>query len=444
MTIGGVRQTPQNALRLTLRVYTDGRDQPDVEVPVGPFFGIHHGHEARTINSPFIQVTDRAGFNCYFPMPYRDGLRLTLQNEGDQPFGIWFQLDYQRYAPGTLGEEKRFCALYRRVNPAERYGQPYHIGRGQSKGFIAGVTLGMRVFDTVDSWYHCGGDLVLLDGGSSGAHLLSGIGGEDFFGTAWGQDVFSNGPIGSPYYDVNDKPSADEPRITFAAYRFFDPDPIVFTESFWYDFGSLANDMSSVIYWYQTDPVVPAMRIPSKQDKFETWDVCGPFSRDNRDEFERSAFPEKTFDVSQIQPADFGQYALAAKRTGHQAKSRWIEKVESKFSFVDLTPYFRPRLKTNAGLPTKVCAYARRVFTVQSDVKGRLRIGHDDWFRLWHNSRLIYDGPQHKGFETTEVDVTLRRGENIFLAKVANQDNANYRAWVFLFDFLDDAVKDTE
>ena len=42
------------------------------------------------------------------------------------------------------------------------------------------------------------------------------------------------------------------------------------------------------------------------------------------------------------------------------------------------------------------------------------------------------------------MDVTLRQGENVFLVKVANHDNTNYRAWVFLFDLLDDTVENIE
>lgn len=61
LTVGGVRDNPDNGLKLTLRIYFDGSRSPSVETPVAPCFGIHHGHPARTLSSPFLQVTGRSG-----------------------------------------------------------------------------------------------------------------------------------------------------------------------------------------------------------------------------------------------------------------------------------------------------------------------------------------------------------------------------------------------
>ncbi len=324
LTLSGIRARPVAGLEVILRIYVDGQERPNVEMPLTPFFGIHHGHEVKPINAPFIQVTDRAGFNSYFPMPYQKGLRITLQKEGSRGIGVWFQTDYHRYTPGSLTEPLRFHALYRRVNPAQAYGKPYHLGHGVGRGVIVGMTMGMRTLDRSDRWYHCGGDLVLLDGRTERAHLLSGIGGEDYFGTAWGQDVFANRSIGSPYYDAVAKPADGEPEFFFAAYRFFDRDPIAFADSFWYDFGSLANDISSVLYWYQSGPVMPAVRLPAVADRLpdarvpdgrydlplaggRRWQLCGPFSCEDRSAFDRREFPEDRIDAAEKAPADFGQ-----------------------------------------------------------------------------------------------------------------------------------------
>ncbi len=331
LTIAGIRNDPVQGMRLTLRIYFDGSEEPQVKVPVAPFFGIHHAHEAKYLNSPFLQVTGRSGFNSYFPMPYRNGMRITLQSEGPEDIMIWFQGDYHRYATGALTEPLRFHAVYRRVNRAQGYGEPYHLGHGRGRGVIAGVTLGLRSFDRRDRWYHCGGDLLLLDGDTDDAHLLSGIGGEDFFGTAWGQEVFSNGSIGTPYYDEPPDAPEHEPRVSFAAYRFFDRDPVAFYESFSYDFGALENDMSSVLYWYQEGEAMPVTKLHSMEDRLPqtlvpegkydvpvegglAWNLCGPFSCESKAEFDRREFPEEGIDWNQTAPADFGQYAEAVRR----------------------------------------------------------------------------------------------------------------------------------
>ncbi|MCP5117329.1 MAG: DUF2961 domain-containing protein, partial [bacterium] len=319
LTIANIRKDAVQGMRLTLRIYFDGASKPNVEMPVAPFFGIHHAHQAGYLNSPYLQVTARSGFNSYFPMPYKSGMRITLESHGESDIMIWFQADYHRYEPGSLSEPLRFRAAYRRVNRAEAYGKPYHLGHAKGRGVIAGMTLGVRAFDRRDAWYHCGGDLMLLDGDTDRARLLSGIGGEDFFGTAWGQEVFSNRSVGTPYYDETRDAPAEEPRVVFAAYRFFDRDPISFAESFSYDFGSLENDMSSVLYWYQEGAAAAVARLPSMDDRLPdtlapdgkydvpvepglTWNLCGPFSCETKAEFERREFPEDKIDWDQTAP----------------------------------------------------------------------------------------------------------------------------------------------
>ena len=452
MTAGDILTKPENGLNLTLRIYVDGNRVPAVEVPAAPFFGIHHGHAAKHLNSPNIQVTDLGGFNSYFLMPYAKGMRMTLQSNSANAIGVWFQADYHSYPPGSFREALRFHAAYRRVNPAQSYGRPFHAGHGEGEGFLAGITLGVRVFDPADFWYHCGGDIVLLDGRRKSAHLLHGIGGEDFFGTAWGQQVFSNGSIGTPYYDENPKPNAGDPSLWFAAYRFFDKDPIVFKDSFSFDFGSLANDMSSVLYWYQKGTAKPTVRLPSNEDRsaaarvpdgkydldrpaVRTWKLCGPFSCASKAEFDRPEFPELGVNTAESRPADFGQYAKAVTRGwGTPVLTRWIDSVRSMFNFVDVTPHFRSRMKTNGGLPVDVSAYAFTEVSSDTAVPFVMRIGHDDWIRVWQNGKVIYEGAEQRGFRTAEVPVRLARGQNRFLVKAANRENTNYRAWVFLFD----------
>ena len=60
----------------------------------------------------------------------------------------------------------------------------------------------------------------------------------------------------------------------------------------------------------------------------------------------------------------------------------------------------------------------------------------DDWLRVWHNGRVVYEGAEKHGFQTVEIPLRLTRGENRFLLKAANRENTNFRAWVFLFDLI--------
>jgi D-arabinan exo alpha-(1,3)/(1,5)-arabinofuranosidase (non-reducing end) len=453
ITLHKIPTRPKVGIKMTLRVYVDGNEKPSVETPVSPFFGIHHATRAAYINAPFIQVTDRSGFNSYFPMPYVNGMRITMQST-DEPTMIWFQADYHKYKPNTLKEALRFHAAYRRVNPCQHYGNPYHLAHGTGRGRIVGMTLGMRVFDGNDSWYHCGGDQMLLDGRTERAHVLSGIGGEDFFGTAWGQDVFQNESIGTAYYDVIKEREEGDPKIVFGAWRFFDKDPIAFADSFWWDFGSLRNDISSVVYWYQEGVASPFVEYPTYQDRLPdatvpagkydlpfksemVWNLCGPFSCEDSAEFDRNEFPERGNDLQQTAPADFGQYREAARRKrGMPTTTAWKTGVGSTFNFVDLTPYFRARKTTNAGMPVQVSAYASTTINAKRAGRARIRVGHDDPLRIWINGQVVFDGKQQNGLQCSTIKVKLSKGDNAILVKSANFANSNFRAWVFLFDLL--------
>lgn len=65
---------------LVLRMYWDGEETPSVECPLGDFFCNGFGTGCR-INSMPIAVNPVHGFNCYFPMPFRNGARITLENQ---------------------------------------------------------------------------------------------------------------------------------------------------------------------------------------------------------------------------------------------------------------------------------------------------------------------------------------------------------------------------
>lgn len=84
-------------------------------------------------------------------MPYAKGMRMTLQNDSSGALSVWFQADCRRYRAESFREPLRFHASYRRVHPAQASGKPFHLGHGEGEGFLAGVTLGIRVFDPSDA-----------------------------------------------------------------------------------------------------------------------------------------------------------------------------------------------------------------------------------------------------------------------------------------------------
>ena len=107
---------------LVLRAYWDGADEPAVEVPYGDFFCSGWGRFAQ-VNSQPIAANPNGGFNSYWPMPFRSGARLTIENTSDVPVTVYYQVTYE------LGEdhaERRLPA--RAVAPQQpaRVARPAH------------------------------------------------------------------------------------------------------------------------------------------------------------------------------------------------------------------------------------------------------------------------------------------------------------------------------
>ena len=79
---------------LVLRIYWDGERKPSVEVPFGDFFCCGFG-QACQVNSLPIAVNPTRGFNCYFPMPFRKGAKITVENQHKNPIpALFYQIDY--------------------------------------------------------------------------------------------------------------------------------------------------------------------------------------------------------------------------------------------------------------------------------------------------------------------------------------------------------------
>ena len=108
--------TPRDHWRtLILRAWWDESDAPAVEVPLGDFFCQGWGRFAQ-VSSAVIAVNPNGGFNSYWPMPFADSARISIENRAD------------RTATDLLPDHLRARGGYRRVGlpacsvPAEQPG----------------------------------------------------------------------------------------------------------------------------------------------------------------------------------------------------------------------------------------------------------------------------------------------------------------------------------
>lgn len=266
---------------LVLRAYWDGHETPCVEVPFGDFFGL--GHERPrfysslmvTVNPGDLGVFGTYGFNSYFPMPYADGARLTLTNEGPEPVAaVWYHIEYEQMdaLPAGLG---RFHAVWNRENPTQAVGSTVNTtlhagindtGKGNyvvldavGHGSLAGIFL--NIDNATAKWYGEGDDMIFIDG-ETWPPSYHGTGSEEIFGGGACPTAEYAGPY-TGFHLIGNLDYSGK----ISMYRFYVNDPVRFRKSIRMTIehghaNNFANDYSSTAFWYQADPHKPFGALP--------------------------------------------------------------------------------------------------------------------------------------------------------------------------------------
>jgi hypothetical protein len=258
-----------------LRIYWDGETNPSVETPVGDFFAMGWGKYAHISSLP-ICVNPGSGFNSYWPMPFRKKATFTVQNLDTQPMTLYYQIDY------TLGETPAdaayFHAQFRRVNPLP-YKQVYTIADDiKGKGQYVGTYLAWGTHS--NGWWGEGEVKFYLDGDTE-FPTINTTGTEDYFGGAYNfenKEKKEFEEFTTPYSGLVQVIKPDglyQSQERFGMYRWHIADPVRFDTSLrvtiqalgWQSGGRylpLTDDISSVAYWYQTEPHTPFPKLPEK------------------------------------------------------------------------------------------------------------------------------------------------------------------------------------
>lgn len=273
---------PDHLRKVLLRMYWDGESEPSVLVPLGDFFGMGHA-TTRTFSSlPLVMAPTRGhGFNCYFPMPFRDGARIEVESQAfTHEVMLYYYIDYEEL-PALEDDVGRFHCQWRRQNPTDGIDDTgmtghtlNHGGKNQSgdgnyvileaegQGHYVGCHLDVdnlreRPYPMNNyretNWFGEGDDMIFIDG-EEWPPSLHGTGTEDFFNIAWGfQEQFS-----SPFFGVT-MTGNDNESGKISAYRFHILDPIRFQKSIRVTLehghaNRRSDDYSSTAYWYQSEP----------------------------------------------------------------------------------------------------------------------------------------------------------------------------------------------
>ncbi len=249
---------------LVLRFYWDDSEVPSVETPLGDFFAAGNGMRANTASLPLEVTSYGRAFNSYWRMPFRTKARLTITNEGDQRVSsCYYYIDWLSF-PDLPDDALYFHARYKQEFPVEPF-SPYTVAEIRGEGQYVGTVL--SIHSSMGSWLGESDDRFYIDGEEIPS--LVGTGMEDYFTDAWNLRLFSNLRAGITIYE----PKGLDQRVT--GYRWHIADPITFRHSLrmemerrsyaaltdpstgedvTWDFKYRPDVLSSVAFWYATEP----------------------------------------------------------------------------------------------------------------------------------------------------------------------------------------------
>jgi len=276
---GAIQQiwmTPTGNWRFSiLRIYWDGEATPSVECPLGDFFGMGWGVYAPLVSMP-ICVNPGTAFNCYWVMPFRKKCKITVENINDRsPMTLYYQINYT--LTDVPSDAAYFHAQFRRTHYNE--GSDYTIVDGiKGKGHYVGVYMAWGVHN--NGWWGEGEIKFFMDGDRQFPTII-GTGTEDYFCGSYnfdrdGQYV----EFCTPYAGLHQVIRPDgtyKSQARFGLYRWHIVDPIRFERDLkvtiqdlgWRHDGRYLpqkSDISSVIFWYQSEPHAAYPKLPPWQD----------------------------------------------------------------------------------------------------------------------------------------------------------------------------------
>ncbi len=281
-----------------IKITWDNADQPSVLVPLGDFFGLGHGIVNSYQSLLFTasckperanQFNQGCALNSYARMPFAERAVVELINESSAAHRQYFYVDYETFdepQPHT----GYFHAEFRRANPFGGWGHEIRVNTPEAdivnkekpawdnnyvilatkgRGHYVGCNLSVTNFQ--GTWWGEGDDMIWVDG-YKWPPDLHGTGSEDYLNQAWGMQPNAFLRNGSSIFEGNTHGYQ-------TSYVFHIENPVRFQKeikvTIEHGHGNhLANEMSSVAYWYAERPI-PAIAPPPAHQRM-------PVLRDNQ------------------------------------------------------------------------------------------------------------------------------------------------------------------
>jgi hypothetical protein len=271
---------------LILRFYWDDCDKPAVECPLPDFFG---NGWMNNLNSPFkgpfyplvslpICINPNHSLNCYWPMPFRKGFRITLENRSERMFTTYYQINFSEEEVNDLAGY--FYAHFRRTNPVPYKDTHIILDGVTGKGSYVGTALYIGL-NGLGNWWGEGEVRFYIDGDNKYPTLCS-TGTEDYVNGSYDWEVDGKYiTYFTPYSGMIMAATGNglyQPQERFAMYRWHLMDAIQFDQDIKVDIQDLGwlitgekymprqDDIASVAYFYLDKPSLGNMKpLPSRE-----------------------------------------------------------------------------------------------------------------------------------------------------------------------------------
>ncbi len=251
---------------LILRIYWDGAESPAVEAPAGDFFGVGLCEPANFASRYF--GLSSGGFFCKFPMPFRKGFRIELENVDETIDTIVFMnVLYQLNADVPENSGYFHAQFHTGYNEGP---DPTRIALFEGRGHYVGCTVSMQGKDRGYLSFLEAPEYIYVDDDWE-TPRIAGTGLEDYFMGGW---YFREGEFAGPYHGL---PVKDALNASVAMYRAHEEDAIHFAKRFRMDFVNPWDPerlkpfvYSSVAFAYLDKPEGANSPLPAR-DKLLCW-----------------------------------------------------------------------------------------------------------------------------------------------------------------------------
>ncbi|MEZ5071526.1 MAG: glycoside hydrolase family 172 protein [Bacteroidales bacterium] len=262
-----------------IRAYWDGQEHPSIECPVGDLMGFAHSR-ITPYQSAVHSVGEKGAFNLWLPMPFASAARITLTNESDLSFPLYYQIDY------TLGDAHpsdvgRLHVCFQRENPTVLTEDFEILPRRQGKGRYIGAVLGIR---TLHPGWWGEGEIKIYRDGDREFPTLCGTGSEDYVGLSYGIQQTTYAYHGCNLnlameetvkaLDLQSGERVDMHREFVSMYRWHLPDPVFWETECRITIQQIGccyferdDDWSAAAFWYEAVPSDPLPDFPTVAER---------------------------------------------------------------------------------------------------------------------------------------------------------------------------------